>query len=131
MKNISIILFCICTSLITSCTREAYTTNGETIYRTGENVNGEKLLDKSKSKITIIKSCQGCHGESGDRMERCNIKWSHLANVQEMKVPYNDSLFSRFLDQDMKSDGTPAKTGVHWQLTQQDKKDLIVFLKTL
>ena len=131
MKNLLIILSSVFALFIVSCTRKAYSTNGETIYRTGKNINGEKLLDKSKSKITIIKSCQGCHGNNGDRIGRCNLKWSHLTNPNEMKVPYNDSLFSRFFDEDLKSDGTPARTGVHWQLTQQDKKDLIEFLKTL
>lgn len=116
---------------VISCARQSYPTNGETIYRNGKNLQGQSLLDKEHSSIRIFKSCQGCHGKSGDRLKSCNIKWSSLSDPAKIEVPYTDSLFARFLDQDIKSDGTAAQTGVHWKMTEQEKKDLIAFLKVL
>jgi hypothetical protein len=37
----------------------------------------------------------------------------------------------RFLDHDLKSDGTKADIGVIWKMNDQDKKDLLDYLKTL
>jgi hypothetical protein len=132
MRNsILIILLIVSISFIGICSNKSYLTNGETIYRTGKNLKRQKLLDKDNSQITFIKSCQGCHGKSGSRISNCNIKWSHLTDPKILSIPYNDSLFFRFLDGDIKSDGTPAQTGVHWNMIQQDKKNLIEFLRTL
>ena len=132
MKGLIIITTAIVSICITvSCSHKSYMTNGEMIYRRGRNLDGRPLLDKSNSQIRIIKSCQGCHGETGDRMRNCNIKWSQLSDPGKISVIYNDSLFARFLDKDIKSDGTPAQTGVHWNMTQREKKDLVEFLKSL
>jgi hypothetical protein len=129
MKNSVIIL--IATFIVISCSRQTYAGSGETIYRTGKNATGQSLLDKQHSSIRIFKSCQGCHGKTGDRLRSCTIKWSHLSDPAKMEVPYTDSLFNRFIDHDLKSDGSEAKTGVHWKMSEQEKRDLIVFLKTL
>lgn len=118
-------------AFIASCTQEIYPTNGETIYRTGKNLDGQRLLDKDRSQIKFIKSCQGCHGSNGNRTPDCGIKWSHLTDANALEVPYNDSLFFRFLDEDIKSNGNAAQTGVHWDMSMQDKQDLLDFLKTL
>ena len=64
-------------------------------------------------------------------MKDCNIQWSHLSDATKMDMPYNESLFARFIDKDIKSDGSPAQTGVHWEMTANEKSDLIQFLKTL
>jgi hypothetical protein len=114
-----------------SCSNRQISSNGEAIYRTGRNMNGQSLLDRSKSRITIIKSCQGCHGMKGDRIGYCNVSWSHLSDSAKHLIPYNDSLFFRFLDKDLKSDGSTARTGVHWNIRDSDKLELIQFLKSL
>jgi hypothetical protein len=127
-------IFIILTTLtiaVISCARQSYSTNGETIFRSGKNADGQSLLDKNNSSIRIFKSCQGCHGKSGDRMRSCNIQWSHLSDATKMEVPYNDSLFARFIDKDIKSDGTAAQTGVNWKMCLKEKSDLVQFLKTL
>ena len=111
-----------------ACQRKSYPELGENIYRTGKNLSGKHLLDKHRSQIKFIKSCQGCHGGNGRRIPDCNIQWSQLARLP---VPYTDSLFSRFLDEDLKSDGSSAKTGVHWEMTAAEKQALVAFLKTL
>jgi hypothetical protein len=130
--NRKFILLCgLIFSQMWSCRKERNLTNGESIYRNGIDQFGTEVLDKGQSKITIFKSCQGCHGKDGDRMRSCTIRWSYLSNAENFKVPYNDTLFYRFIDEDLKSDGTPAQTGVHWNLSEKDKKDLLEFLKGL
>ena len=92
-----------------SCNKKVYSTNGESIYQTGKNLQGEKLLDKKASSIKIARSCKTCHGRNGDKMSGLSIKFSYLSNPNNFLVPYTDSLFYRFLDHDLKSDGTKAK----------------------
>jgi cytochrome c553 len=132
MKHLLIaVALLVSAGVIISCSKKLYTNNGENIYRTGKNLQGEKLLDKKNSQITLFKSCAGCHGKSGERMKACNIKWSYLSDPGKMTVPYTEELFNRFLKKDLKSDGTPARTGVHWAMSQADKTDLLSYLKSL
>ncbi len=108
-----------------------YSTNGETIYRTGRNLQGEKLLDRKASRIKIVNNCKTCHGANGDKMNSVSIKFSYLSNPNNLSIPYTDSLFFRFLDHDLKSDGTKANIGVIWKMNDKDKKDLLDYLKSL
>ena len=105
--------------------------NGASIYRTGKNLQGEKMLDRSASRIKIVRSCSNCHGKHGDAMKSTSIKFSDLSNPAKHIVPYNDSLFFRFLDDDLFSNGTKANIGVIWKMSKQDKKDLLSYLKSL
>ena len=131
MKNLQfVILLFVCMTII-SCNKTLYVANGETIYKTGKNVKGEKMLDKSASRIKIVNSCITCHGKNGDRMDGLSIQFSFLSNPNNFAIPYNDSLVYRFLDHDLKSDGTKANIGVIWKMNDQDKKDLLEYLKTL
>ena len=129
MKTKIILIFVF--AIFASCSKVFYTTNGETIYRTGKNLNGEKLLDKTASRIKIVNSCQNCHGKNGDRMKNTIIKFSNLSNPNNYAVPYNDTLFFKFLDHDLKSNGTKANIGVIWKMSDKDKKDLLEYLKTM
>jgi hypothetical protein len=121
----SIIAFC------TACSKKIYESNGETIYKTGKNLLGKVMLNRPASKIKFVNNCKGCHGKNGDAMTRVSIKFNYLSNPANFTIPYNDSLFFRFLDHDLKSDGTKANIGVVWKMTNQDKKDLLEYLKTL
>lgn len=116
---------------LTNCSPALYSSNGEKIYHTGQNMQGEKLLDKEKSSITIFKSCKSCHGKDGASFKSPNIQWSYLSDPGNLQVAYTESLFFRFLDKDIKSNGTPAAIGVHWKMSDKDKRDLIGYLKTL
>ena len=131
MKNKTGCVIIFLVLVIVSCNKKIYKTNGETIYKTGRNLQGEKMLDKTASRIKIIKSCQGCHGKNGDRMDYISIRFSYLSDPAKFSVPYNDSLFYRFLDKDLNSGGTKADIGVIWKMPDQDKKDLLAYLKTL
>ncbi len=131
MANRSVYFFIIVLVSMISCSDRVYPTNGETIYKTGRNLQGEKLLDKTASRIKIVTNCKTCHGKNGDAMKNISIKFSYLSNVNNFSIPYNDSLFFRFLDHDLKSDGTKADIGVIWKMTDKDKKDLLEYLKGL
>jgi hypothetical protein len=114
-----------------SCGKQVYKTNGESIYRTGKNLQGKNMLDRSRSSIPFFKSCQGCHGPSGDRMDKTHISYKSLSDPAYYVVPYNDSAIYRFLDRDLKSNGNAANIGVRWKMSDRDKKDLVDFLKSL
>ena len=94
-------------------------------------MQGELLLDTERSTITFFKSCKSCHGKNGASFKSPNIQWKFLSDPANMTVVYTDELFFRFLDKDLKSDGTPAAIGVHWKISDQDKRDLLAYLKTL
>jgi len=131
MKNIITCFWIVAVMLVLSCGKKIYSTNGETIYRTGKNLQGEKLLDKTASRIKIANSCQTCHGKHGDAMKTVSIKFSYLSDSANFSTAYTESLFFRFLDHDLKSNGTIANIGVIWKMNEQDKKDLFNYLKTL
>ena len=131
MKKFSICLFSIIAIAIVSCNNKLYPTNGETIYKTGRNLQGERMLDKNASSIKLVNSCKTCHGKNGDAMKHVSIKFSDLSNPNYLATPYNDSLFYRFLDHDLKSNDSKAAIGVIWKMTDKDKKDLLDYLKSL
>lgn len=114
-----------------ACSQKMYTTNGETIYKTGRNLKGEKMINRKASSIPFVNNCRTCHGKNGDAMSGVSIKFKDLSNPQKHQVPYTDALFYRFLDEDLKSDGTKANIGVIWKMDNQDKKDLLEYLKSL
>ena len=60
-----------------------------------------------------------------------SIKFNDLSNPQNFSTPYNDMLFYRFLDEDLKSNGNKANIGVISKLSDTDKKDLLDYLKKL
>ncbi|MBS1493134.1 MAG: c-type cytochrome [Bacteroidetes bacterium] len=112
--------------------------NGETIFKTGKNLSGEVLQDMEKSEMSGMQhSCAHCHGESAEgkphrRMGPTgSIKFKDLSDANLHKVPYTDELFFRFLDKELKSDGSPASTGVVWKMSEKDRNDLLAYLKTL
>lgn len=131
MKTTTICILVLSGILLISCSKHVFQTNGEAIYKTGRNSNGEKLLDRSNSRIKIVNNCKTCHGKNGDKMNSVSIKFSYLSNPNNFSVPYTDSLFFRFLDDDLKSDGTKANIGLIWKMNAKDKKDLLEYLKTL
>lgn len=106
-------------------------TNGASIYNTGKNLAGESLLDRDASRIRIARACRTCHGADGDAMRGVSIRFSDLSDPSQHAVPYTDSLVYRFLDEDLRSDGTKANIGVRWKMSADDKRDLLAYLKTL
>jgi cytochrome c553 len=130
MKNRISFIVSFLSLIIISCNRQ-FASNGETIYRTGKNSHGDKMIDKSASRIKLVNRCVTCHGKEGNRMKSTSIRYADLANPALHNIPYTDALFFRFLDEDLKSDGTKANIGVIWKMSDRDKKDLLAYLKTL
>ncbi len=114
-----------------------YPTNGETIFRTGKDLQGAVVQDIAKSMMKMPHSCEMCHGADGRggmmMMGRMvpSIRFADLADPAKHRVPYTDALVRRFLDQELKSDGTAAQTGVAWKMSVEDENDLIAFLRSL
>ncbi len=118
------ILYALC---LTNCAPKQYATNGETIYKTGYNVWGEKMVNRKASRIPFVRNCATCHGKNGDAMKNVSIRFKDLASRKN----YTEAFFYRFLDEDLKSDGSKADIGIIWKMSDQDKKDLLDYLKTL
>jgi hypothetical protein len=131
MKSTFVITFLLLSLFLIGCGKQAYTTNGESIFRTGKNLQGKNMLDRSGSSIPFFKSCQSCHGPSGVRMDKTHVSYKALSDPAFYPIPYNDSAIFRFLDQDLKSNGQKANIGVRWKMSDQDKKDLVAFLKSI
>lgn len=127
----AICILCLVPLFLAFTVDEPDVVNGKSIYTTGKNLRGEKMLDRSASRITIFRSCKSCHGAGGDRMRGTSIKFRDLSDPGRHRVPYNDSLFFRFLDADLLSDGAKANIGVIWKMPDGDKRDLLAYLKTL
>ena len=110
-----------------------FATNGEAIFRTGRNKDEVVVQDLGKSAMNMmVHSCEMCHGADGAGMTHTpSIRFRDLADPNERAIPYTDDLLKRFLDEELKSDGTRARTGVAWSMSDRDKTDLIAFLKTL
>lgn len=131
MKTDKIHLFSFLVIVLFSCSKQLFRTNGEAIYQTGKNLQGEQILDKNASRIKFATNCKVCHGKKGDRMNGVSIRFSYLSDPKNYPMPYTDSLFFRFLDHDLKSNGQKANIGVIWKMNDSDKKDLLDYLKTL
>jgi hypothetical protein len=131
MKRSILLISALCFAFV-GCKKENVT-NGETIFRTGKNLDGKVMMDVNASERKFQAGCQDCHGRNGgNRINRKeSIKYSDLTDASLRDQPYNDSLIIRFIDQRIKSDGTPGNTGVIWKMGAQDKRDLLEFLKTL
>lgn len=125
MKIASILII----AFVSACSKGTFQTNGESIYKTGRNLDGKILLDKQTSKTALFKSCRACHGNKGNSIR--SIQWSNLTDSSAYRTPYTEFLFFRFLDKDLKSDGSTARTGVHWKMSASEKADLLEFLKKL
>lgn len=117
---------------VTSCRKEERS-NGELIFRTGRNTDGKSVLDQNASVIKLVQGCQDCHGRNGGNIlnRKESIKYKDLTDPSLRDIPYNDSLIVRFLNEELKSDGSTAKTGVVWKMDARDQQDLISFLKSL
>jgi hypothetical protein len=131
MKNGISLTFYLLLMTLVSCKKEL--SNGETIFRKGKNLKGEMVVFKLKGDIKLLTSCQDCHGRSGGNIinKDESIKYKDLSDPKLRAIPYNDSLIIRFLDTKIKSDGTRAEGAANTNMSDQDKKDLLNFLKLL
>lgn len=129
---------------VSSCKKEEIAissnlTNGETIFRTGKNIQGETLQDLSKSEMSgMVHGCANCHGDDGKGKFRGggdkqtgSITYNDLTNPLKYTPVYTENLIKRFIDNETKSNGSHANTGVVYVMKENDKVDLIIFLKTL
>lgn len=77
-----------------------YSTNGETIFRTGRNLSGQLMQDLEKSQMSMmVHSCVSCHGSEGKGlMNTPSITYKVLTDPTRHDIPYTDYLILQFLD---------------------------------
>jgi cytochrome c oxidase subunit 2 len=125
---------------------EEYVSNGQMIYFTGRNQQGERISFDG-APMWLYRhggSCASCHGPDGRGGAPVmmgteipgDIRYSHLTEEEheegEEHPPYTDELIKRAITQGLNPAGEPLDpTMPRWHMSDQDLNDLIQFLKTL
>ena len=125
---------------------EQYVSNGQTIYFTGRNQQGQRIpFDGAPMWLyTHGGSCSSCHGADGRGGAPVmmgteipgDIRYSHLTEEEheegEEHPPYTDELIRRAITLGLNPAGEPLDlTMPRWRMSDQDLDDLIEYLKTL
>jgi cytochrome c oxidase subunit 2 len=123
-----------------------FSSNGETIYYTGYNDQGERIPFEGGPMWFSMRGggCVRCHGPSGTggqplmmtREIPADIRYEALISGKhhpgEMETPYTDELIIRAIREGVDPDGKPLDPGMpRWQMTDKDVRDVINYLKTL
>jgi mono/diheme cytochrome c family protein len=130
----------------------SFETNGEQIYFTGVNKNGERIpyLDGPGTGMMMggYLSCASCHGPDGQggehfmHMEVMNapdIRWESLQHEEEEEHAegdghegYDIDLFRKAVVDRQHPDGAPLSRDMpRWQMSDGDLEDLVEYLKSL
>jgi hypothetical protein len=117
---------------------------GERIFDTGIGTNGRSLARTGGAGMMMTSGCASCHGYDGlgrttMMFTTPNITYANLTDPAGMVDPddtrgstYTDDLIRRAVTQGIDADGSALSTLMpHWQLTDDDWSDLLVFLKSL
>jgi len=125
---------------------EGFTSNGEMIYYTGINAQGERIPFTGGPRWLYMHGggCASCHGEDGrggvpvmmGTAIPSDIRYHHLIEEEheegEEHPPYTDELIKRAITQGLDPAGKPLDlTMPRWQMSEEDLNDLLEFLKTL
>lgn len=123
-----------------------YESNGESIYFTGVNREGERIAFTGGPRWLYMHGggCADCHGPDGrggrvvmmSAIEAPNIQYGHLIEEEhgegEEHPPYSEALIKRAITEGLDPAGHPLDLVMpRWQLSDQDLDDLIAYLKTL
>lgn len=83
-----------------------FQTNGETIFRTGRNLQGVTLQDLARSRMSMPHSCASCHGADGTggmpgSMMGSGVpstQFRDLSDPRQHAVPYTEESLTRRLN---------------------------------
>jgi mono/diheme cytochrome c family protein len=133
--------------LTQSCRAQRYSSNGETIYYTGYNGQGEPIPSGGGPMWLYAHGggCVECHGPGGRggrpvmmlRTIPADIRYESLISGKyetsgEAETPYTDELIVRAIRQGLDPDGEPIDPGMpRWQMADKDVRDVIEYLKVL
>jgi mono/diheme cytochrome c family protein len=129
---------------------QGYASNGETIYFTGFNDQGERIPFTGGPMWLSMHGggCASCHGPDGRGGAPVmmgteippDIRYHHLIEEEheeeheeeEAHPPYTDETIERAITEGVEPDGEPMDlTMPRWQMSERDLDDLLEFLKTL
>jgi mono/diheme cytochrome c family protein len=129
---------------------QGYASNGETIYFTGFNDQGERIPFSGGPMWLSMRGggCASCHGPDGQGGAPVmmgteippDIRYHHLIEEEheeeheeeEAHPPYTDETIKRAITEGVEPDGEPMDlTMPRWQMSERDLDDLLEFLKTL
>ena len=121
-----------------------YSSNGELIYFTGTNEQGERIPFSDGPMWLFMHGggCAGCHGPDGRGGAPVmmgteipgDIRYHHLIEEEheEEHPPYTDELIKRAITEGLNPAGEPLdRTMPRWRMSEEDLDDLVEFLKTL
>ena len=125
---------------------QEYVSNGQMIYFTGRNQQGERIPFDGAPRWLYMHggSCASCHGPDGRGGAPVmmgteipgDIRYSHLTEEEheegEEHPPYTDELIKRAITLGLNPAGEPLDpTMPRWRMSDQDLDDVIQYLKTL
>ena len=129
---------------------QGYASNGETIYFTGFNDQGERIPFSGGPMWLSMHGggCASCHGPDGRGGAPVmmgteippDIRYHHLIEEEheeeheeeEAHPPYTDETIKRAITEGVEPDGEPMDlTMPRWQMSERDLDDLLEFMKTL
>ncbi|MCL7454437.1 MAG: cytochrome c [Anaerolineae bacterium] len=125
---------------------DRFASNGERIYLTGTNSQGERIPFTGGPRWLYMRGggCADCHGPRGQggqvvmmgTIEAPNIQYEHLIEEEhgegEEHPPYTEDLIKRAITEGLDPAGRPLDRFMpRWQLSDQDLNDLVDYMKTL
>ncbi len=128
--------------------------NGARIYYTGTNSNGDRIRYRGGTTFGGMMmgqqlACASCHGTEGrggthfmrmQRMDAPDIRWETLASGEhgghegdeQGEGAYDEAAFKLALTEGIEpGGGSLSKDMPRWEMSDEDIRDLIEFLKTL
>lgn len=121
-------------------------TNGERIFKTGYNVDGERIaFDAGAHWLQMLGGgCAACHGDDGSGARWAmmsiqtapDIRYSHLTEDEhaedEGHPPYDEELLARAIREGLNPAGETLSWPMpRWDLSDRDMADLIEYLRML
>jgi hypothetical protein len=137
-------------NMMTSFAKRRYSSNGEKIYLTSVDEDGNLILPTSApGAFTHMMSmmrplaCVHCHGINGkggfifpDGTESADIRWEHLTSKEEAEEeghpPYTEETIREAITDGVNPAGEQLSVYMpRWQMSERDLNDLIAYLKKL
>ena len=123
---------------------------GERLFGTGTDANGNPVPRTGGAPAGMMNAgggCAGCHGTDGRgrtvssmmaSFTAPDIRWSVLTSTESTEsggsasTPFDEASFARAVRDGLDPEGQPLEPPMpHWQLTDQEMRDLIAYVKTL
>ena len=134
-------------ALLTACSRDSHSSNGERIYFTATSSSGEAVTPEGFTMMMHRIACVDCHGPEGkggmvymmmQSFDVPNITWPELTGQEheegghEDHPPYTEETLKRAITRGLDPAGQPLDEFMpKWQISTQDLNDLVSYIKTL